>query len=161
MNYLIDGHNLIAKIPGLSLSMPDDEPRLVELLVRFSQPGKGQVEVYFDAAPPGQAGERKYGRVRAHYVPVGNTADQAIRSRLQSLGRASRSWVVVTSDRAIQAAAREAHARVMPSEEFAELLRSSLEGQANLRELSPDRPLSEEEVKEWLEIFKGKGKLHR
>ena len=57
MNYLIDGHNLIAKIPGLSLSMPDDEERLVELLNRFGQHSRGKLEVFFDGAPPG-AGRR-------------------------------------------------------------------------------------------------------
>jgi len=29
MPYLIDGHNLIAQMPGFSLSDPDDEARLV------------------------------------------------------------------------------------------------------------------------------------
>ncbi len=66
MNYIIDGHNLIAVIPGLSLSMPDDEQRLVELLIPFCQRGKHRVEVYFDGAPIGLAGTRSYGRVRAH-----------------------------------------------------------------------------------------------
>ena len=54
MNYIIDGHNLIAKLPGLDLSMPDDEQRLIEVLMRFGRAGSHRIEVYFDAAPAGQ-----------------------------------------------------------------------------------------------------------
>lgn len=36
MNYLIDGHNLIARTPGLSLADPDDEAKLVQLLRRWA-----------------------------------------------------------------------------------------------------------------------------
>ena len=32
MHYLIDGHNLIARVPGLSLADPDDEVKLLQLL---------------------------------------------------------------------------------------------------------------------------------
>ena len=34
MHYLIDGHNLIARVPGLSLADPDDEVKLLQLLKR-------------------------------------------------------------------------------------------------------------------------------
>ena len=61
MNYIIDGHNLIAKIEGLSLSMPDDEQRLIELLNRYGELRRHKLEVYFDGAPVGQAGIRNYG----------------------------------------------------------------------------------------------------
>ena len=35
MPVLIDGHNLIAKLPGIHLDDPDDEERLVERLRRY------------------------------------------------------------------------------------------------------------------------------
>ena len=35
MPYLIDGHNLIPKVRGLSLQSMDDEMELVELLQEF------------------------------------------------------------------------------------------------------------------------------
>ena len=37
MGYLIDGHNLIPKIPGMSLRMEDDEQELIQLLQDFSR----------------------------------------------------------------------------------------------------------------------------
>ena len=167
MNYIIDGHNLIAKIRGLSLSMLDDEQRLIELLNRYGQLSRYKIEVYFDGAPAGQAGARNFGRVRAYFVPQRQTADDAIRTRLLRFGRAARNWVVVTSDRNVQSAAHEAHARVMSAEDFAELLRSSLM-RASLHatpenaDTTPDKPiseaLSEAEVDEWLTIFKERRK---
>ena len=158
MNYIIDGHNLISHIPGLSLSMPDDEQRLVELLIQYCQASSHKVEVYFDRAPVGQAGVTNHGRVRAHFVSERLTADDAIRIRLRSLGKSARTWAVVSSDRSVQAAAREAHAQVLSAKVFASLLLTSLQ----LRRLSPasaaDELLSEAEVNEWLDIFKGQGK---
>ena len=157
-NYIIDGHNLIAKIPGLSLSMPDDEQRLIELLNRYGQESRHKLEVYFDGAPPGQAGVRKYGRVRAHFVPISQNADEAIRRWLARLGRSAANWIVVSSDRAVQSAAREAHAKVLQAEDFSHLVQSTLQARlASDHEIS-DQPLSEDEVSEWLAIFKARRK---
>jgi uncharacterized protein len=152
MHYLIDGHNLISKIPGLSLSMPDDEERLIEILHRYSQQGQHQVEVYFDRAPIGQAGSHNFGRVAVHFVRQGQTADEAIRKRLASLKRSAKNRVVVTSDKSVQAAAREVHAGVISSEDFAVSIQVStpVEGDTNKQ---PDLQLSEVEVQEWLAFF--------
>ncbi len=154
MNYIIDGHNLIAKIPGLSLSMPDDEQRLIDLLNRFGQEKRHKLEVYFDGAPPGQSGARSYGRVRAHFVPETGIADSAIRHRLIKLGRSAADWTVVSSDRAVQAAAREQHARVVKAEDFAVLMQGVFEARLAGNYQLPDQPLSEAEINEWLAIFK-------
>jgi uncharacterized protein len=49
MPLLIDGHNLISQIPGLSLSDPDDEGDLVMLLRRYTTARRGRkVVVVFD-----------------------------------------------------------------------------------------------------------------
>ncbi len=157
MNYLIDGHNLIGKTPGLSLNMLDDEQLLIELLVRFSGRRRHTVEVYFDGAPAGQAGMRSYGRVRAHFIPERQTADAAIRARLAKLGRSAANWSVVSSDRAVQAAAREAHGRVISAEEFAQALLAPTLGRGEEAEDSVDSSMSEAELREWLAIFRKKG----
>jgi predicted RNA-binding protein with PIN domain len=158
MNYIIDGHNLIAKIPGLSLSMPDDEARLIELLNRFGQESRHKLEVYFDGAPPGQAGVRNYGQVRAHFVATSQSADEAIRRRLARLGRTAASWVVVTSDRDVQAAAREVHSNVLRAEDFSRLVQTTIHKRLASATNAVDQPLSEEEVSEWLAIFKARRK---
>jgi predicted RNA-binding protein with PIN domain len=153
-NYIIDGHNLIAKIPGLSLNMPDDEQRLIELLNRYGEGSRHKLEVYFDGAPPGLAGVRNFGRVRAHFVPASQSADEAIRRRLVQLGRSAVNWVLVTSDRVVQSAAREAHAKVLRAEDFSHLVQTTLQARLAKEFDASDRPLSEDEVSEWLAIFK-------
>ena len=118
--YLIDGHNLIPKIPGLSLQAIDDEERLIELLkVWMRLRERRDVEVFFDGAKPGFSGERALGVLRAHFVPLGQTADEAIRRRLVGLGKAARNATVVTSDRQVRANAKALHANVISSESFA------------------------------------------
>jgi len=167
MNYIIDGHNLISKIPGLSLSMLDDEQRLIQLLGRYEQLSRDKIEVYFDGAPVGQAGVQNFGRVQAHFVPRNLTADDAIRTRLSKFGRSAANWVVITSDRSVQSAAHEAHAQVMNAEDFARHMQTSLlpasqEGRTGGGERTPEKSinevLSEAEVNEWLTIFKERRK---
>ncbi len=119
MRYLVDGHNLIPNLPGLALELLDDEVELVQRLQAFCSQGAHHVDVYFDNAPAGQAGTHRYGRVTAHFVRTGGTADAAIARRLIGLGRSARQWCVVSSDRSVQAAARAAQAEVLTSQVFA------------------------------------------
>src|ERR671919_2983230 len=101
MPYLIDGHNLIPKL-GLRLDSVDDEMELISILQEFCRLERRQVEVFFDGAPAPQAGTRKLGAVTAHFVRLGDTADNAIRNRLKNLGKGSKNWTVVSSDRQVQ-----------------------------------------------------------
>lgn len=156
MDHIIDGHNLISKMPGMSLSMPDDEQHLVEALVTYCQKGGHRIEVFFDGAPPGQVGTRNHGRVRAHFVAQSGTADEAIKRRLARLGRAARNWLVVSSDRSVQQAGREAHAKVISAEEFATRIQAALVKQGKGAAPTIDEPLSDAEVREWEDIFRGK-----
>ncbi len=152
MPYLIDGHNLIPKI-GLRLDSPDDEMELVTLLQEFSRLRRQAVEVYFDGAPAAQAGSRRMGAVRAHFIRRGQTADSAIRARLQGMEKAAKNWTVISSDREVQQAARRSQAQFISSEEFVQLLRATV--QSAPKTASDDTPLSEKEVEEWLRIFGG------
>ncbi len=124
MPYLIDGHNLIPKL-GLRLDSPDDETGLVAILQEFCRLQRRAAEVYFDGAPAGQVRTQKSGAVTAHFVRLGTTADAAIVAALGKLKRAARNWVVVSSDRQVQSAARAARAEVLPSDEFARQLRQA------------------------------------
>ena len=154
MPYIIDGHNLIPKVPGLSLSAVDDEMQLVEQLQEFCRLQRKSAEVYFDNAAPGFPASQRFGLVTVRFVRRGMSADVAIRNRLHILGKSARNWTVVSSDLAVQFAARTAQANNIASDEFArslvETLRSAGEGQAE----RPDVHLTTEEVNEWLEIFK-------
>lgn len=150
MPYLIDGHNLIPKM-GLRLNDPDDEQALITRLQTFCLHTRKQIDVYFDGAPPGQAGTRKFGSVTAHFVRQGTTADTAIRQRLRALGKAAKNWVLVTSDRQVQAEGRAAHAQVISSEDFARQVNGTIHtGQAGSQSSGE---MSADELDEWLRLF--------
>jgi len=153
MPYIIDGHNLIPKVPGLSLQQMDDEQHLVEMLQEFCRRQRKQVEVYFDNAPPGGVRARNLGSVTARFVRQGTTADSAIRRRLANLGRSARNWIVVSSDQAVQAEARAAHAQVIPSETFARLLTQALDDSWVDQGENVETVLNPEEVDDWLQLF--------
>jgi uncharacterized protein len=153
MPYLVDGHNLIPKIPGLTLADPDDEERLIDLLQEFCRRQRKQVEVFFDRAPHGQAGKRQFGLLTAHFVRQGSTADAAIRNRLVHLQRNARNWTVVISDQAVQREARFHQAACLSSEAFAARLLRALEDGASNQE--PDDHMETGDIDEWLRLFGG------
>ncbi len=149
MPYIIDGHNLIPKL-GLRLDSMDDEMELTAILQEFARLERRQVEVYFDGAPPPHAGTRSLGAVKAHFVPLGQTADNAIHARLKKMGNAAKNWTVVSSDRQVQADARSFHAEVISSDEFAGMVSRTRE---TLPKSTDERKLSQNEVDEWLKVF--------
>jgi hypothetical protein len=155
MPYLIDGHNLIPKT-GLRLDAPNDEMELVMMLQEFLRLSRREADVYFDGAPPGEAQTKRFGRVTAHFVPLGTTADSGIKLQLRKLAGAARNWIIVSSDQEVQNAARAAHARTMSSEEFAKRLRTVGDqeiGRQSSRNALPDGALTPEEIDEWLRLF--------
>ena len=155
MPYLIDGHNLIPKVPGLSLDAVDDEMQLVEMLQEFCRRKGKRVEVFFDKAPPGGRRVRVFGSVTARFVGQGATEDDAIMGRLARLGRAARNWTVVSSDRQVRTAARAKHATSLRSEDFAVQLCEALDGSSRKTGEDPGMSVSPDEVDEWLRIFGG------
>ena len=157
MPYLIDGHNLIPKVKGLSLDEVDDEMGLVEMLQEFCQQQRKQAEVFFDNAAPGGVKVRKFGRVLARFVYRGITADQAISTRLGRLGGEARNWTVVSSDRGIQAAAHAVHAQVVSSEAFAVLLEKILDETKKDEGEAAETAVDPQDVEEWLRLFGSQG----
>lgn len=154
MRYLIDGHNLIGKMPGMSLHDMDDEQQLIGMLQSFYQVRRKPIEVYFDRAPAGYAGMRSYGTVTAHFVRQGKTADDAIRDRLREMGVQAKEAIVVTSDRQVQVNAHAAHAQVVSSEEFAREVLASQE-QRRAPGKAGGNGMTSDEIDEWLELFGG------
>ena len=153
MPYIIDGHNLIPRV-GLHLDALDDEMALVEILREFCSVKKKRVEVYFDGAPPGQNGKRKFGYVTAHFVRKGRTADDAIRARLQKMGNAARNWTVVSSDREVITSAKSVRASHISADEFTQ----QIEDTKLITQSDPveDKSLSGQEVEQWLDLFSSK-----
>lgn len=155
MPFLIDGHNLIPKI-GLRLDEFDDEVTLIERLNEFCRLSRrGQMEVYFDNAPPGYPETRRVGLVTAHFVRRPLIADEAIRLRLMKLKKAAKNWTVVSSDRRVQNDARSAGAEAISSDEFARLVIETLRSGPPSSNNS-GKGMSERELEDWLKLFEHK-----
>lgn len=151
---IIDGHNLIPHVRGLSLSDLDDEQALVRRLGAYCRARRVKLEVYFDQAAVGHAGRFPSGQVTVHFVRQGMIADQAIIQRLRKMGKGARQARLVTSDRRVQAEARALGAEVLSSEQFAaEMEQAALEAAQRAKD-QPTAP-SADEIQDWLDLFGG------
>lgn len=154
MHWIIDGHNLVPFVPGLSLQDPDDEEKLVQWLGSVFLITRDSADVYFDRAPAGYAKSKRSGRITAHFIQTGRTADDAILHRLQKEKSAARNLTVISSDRVVQANARSFHARVVTSAEFVRTALDILHGSQRRENLPLD--LSQDELNEWMRLFEEK-----
>ena len=148
MPYLIDGHNLIPHVRGLSLEQMDDEQALIARLEAFFQRERRQAVVYFDRAHP-ESGDYRSAFLQAHFVRPPAIADTAILQHLRKLGGEARNWTVVSSDGSVRNGAKKAGARAMSSAAFAKLLENSPAS----RPAGPGQPKESDDITGWLEIF--------
>jgi hypothetical protein len=146
--FLIDGHNVIAALPEISLEDPHDEAKLVMRLRAWAARIRRRAIVVFDGGIPGgpsrvlsSSGVKVIFAARHH-----TNADRIIRERLRSLPDAP-NWTVVSSDHEILDEARSLGARTVTAQAFVdELDRPPVEKE------KPDS-VSPAEVEAWLEIF--------
>lgn len=155
MPYLIDGHNLIPNIEGLSLGDPDDEMKLIQRLQDFSRQVRTKIEVYFDQAPPGQTRTQHFGGVWAFFISQDKTADAAIKARLISLGGAVKNWTVVSSDHEVIREAEGHQAQVLSSQDFAVRLAGQKKHGEDTSGDKWNPSLSSSEIDYWMERFQG------
>lgn len=159
MPFLIDGHNLIGRMPEISLADPDDEARLVREIRRYCLRHRRRAVVVFDAGLfGGQSRALSTPEVEVVFASGKQSADDVIRGRLLR-ARDRRGWIVVSSDRGIQQTAQALGARVVSSETFAAMMRgefSKAEGPPG--EEKETAALTEAEIREWLDLFSRRGK---
>lgn len=150
--FVIDGHNLIPKVPGIRLQDVEDENRLIEMINEFCRLSRSQVELFFDGAPlPGQPA-KKTGLVHPHFVRKGLSADDAISEYVRMHQNPGNLLIVVSSDHRVTAAAKRAGCEVLTSETFAAEMRRVFSSPRATQELR-EKPLSDSEVAGWLEEF--------
>lgn len=163
MIYLIDGHNLIGKMPTIDLADPDDEEKLVVRLQNWALADrKRRIEVIFDSGPFGGIAPHLSGLgVEARFTKLRQTADEVLIDRLRRV-KNPQEVTLVTSDREIIAVARQRRVGHILAEEFVELLAAeraaslaTLEKPAAGEDIATDEKpdISEAEVAEWLEVF--------
>jgi predicted RNA-binding protein with PIN domain len=158
MPWMIDGHNLIGRIRGLDLSDPEDESRLVAMLVAYCGRVRKPATVYFDRRAAGIPNPPARGGVTVRFIATPRTADDAMRSHLQRLGKQAGNWTVVSSDAEVQRAARHAGARVQTSASFAQ----ELESAPRVPEAEkPGEDIPQDEIQELLRAFQSRPKSRR
>lgn len=123
MPYLIDGHNLIAKMPDIDLSDENDENKLVSKLKGFVAGHGKRVIVVFDKGLPGGVDrEKSTKKLEVVYASaLGSTADDVIIGRIRRL-KDAKNWTVVSSDNQVREVALEHKMKVMRSREFLALM---------------------------------------
>ena len=151
MQYIIDGHNLIPHVRGLSLRDLDDEQALIEVLTPFLRATSSRAMVFFDRAAPGHEGKRNFGLVQAFFVPASQSADAAIENHIHKLGTSARNQTLVSSDHRVQAAGRSHYMTILTSAEFAQKIQEQAEIHTNQTDIEPQ--LTPEEIARWEELF--------
>lgn len=155
MHYLIDGHNLIGKLPDISLEDPDDEVALVLRLRRWAARGrKRRVTVIFDRGQPGgQDKGLSTGNIKVIFASGGQPADALLIARIQRVKNPG-DHTLVSSDNRIRQAAQARRMPVWRAEEFAERMADELAQGSKTAVPPADEPqLSAEEVDRWLLLF--------
>lgn len=159
MNYLIDGHNLIGKLPDLSLSDPDDEAKLVLKLLNWSGTTGNRIIVVFDGGTIGTNWSRFHSeRVKVVFVPQGKSADDwLIRFMRDQVGKNVAEYHLVSSDGRILKQAENRRIPFSKAEKFADLLSAeNAKYSAPPAPAQPLKPLLENhQIEAWLELFGG------
>jgi uncharacterized protein len=156
MPYLIDGHNLIAQMPGVSLSDPDDEVQLVLRLRQFAARKRQKITVVFDhGIPGGWSRDLSTGPVKVVFAGSHTNADRVILERIRE-AKTPTDIKLVSSDGEIRRAAEAWRVQVIASQDFAVTLHKPPPGEPP-RDPRENIQLSKDEVKEWMRVFK-KGK---
>ena len=153
MPYLIDGHNLIASLPDISLDDPHDEARLVNRLRSFVAGGGKKCTVVFDGGIPGGQSTMSNNSVKVTFAAAEHSnADVIIKRRIRR-ARDAKFWTVVSSDRDVLNFAERHGLKRIRSAEFARLLlpAESHGGGDPGEDIDPKIP--DDELEDWLNIF--------
>ncbi len=155
MPLLIDGHNLIAQMPGLHLSDADDEAQLVLLLRKYAALRRGRtIVVVFDRGVYGHPQRLDGYGVTCVFARSPQDADAHLIRRIQAITR-PREWTVVTADRQIAQAAIARGVRVVDSRAFARTLLQSATSSRRRQRTDAEKPEQAEhsDIEEWLRLF--------
>ncbi len=154
MPYLIDGHNLIACLPDISLDDPHDEAKLVAKLKGFAAWTRKKCVVVFDQGLPGGKSRMSTRGVQVVFAAASHaSADDLLKRRIGATKDAP-NWTVVSSDNDVLNHARRHGMRRMRSAQFARQLGpASRMEETRGEEVHPK--VSADEVDEFFAAFGG------
>ncbi len=153
MPYMIDGHNLIGKLPDISLDDPNDEALLVQKLASFAARTGKNCLVVFDHGLPGGSSRMSTRSVQVVFASGRSSADRVMMERIRKIPDPL-NWTVVTSDHDVMNTARLFRMKTLYSEEFVTMMEYAPPKVEDVGEAT-DVHLSESEVDEWLDMFGG------
>jgi len=149
MPYLIDGHNLIGKLPDISLTDPNDEAKLVVKLRSFCARTRKKVHVIFDHGLPGGKSKLSNGTVQVVFAARPGEADDLMMQRIRGT-RDTQKWTVVSSDRRVLDFASRRGMKILSANQFAHRMQAP---PPTPKEEHPHPHITQAEVEEWLRIF--------
>ncbi len=153
MEYLIDAYNLLHAWDR-ALPAKDDlesaRTRLLDALADYAEDSESRIVTVFDGIDLPYPDRTTHRGVSVHFSRSPKDADRLIAELLRKTDHA-RETAVISSDRAVRAAAKAAGAQSIPSDEFAQILRARV--QAPTPRNSGATALSESEVQDWARTF--------
>ena len=147
MPYLIDGHNLIPFMHGISLDQLDDELRLIDVLEAYFKKIRKKAVIFFDKGQPGSEPVIRRSFVTARFTRAPLIADQAIRNHLRQLGGSARNYTVVSSDNEVADFTLKNGAKSVSSREFAFQVNESWQNR------QPGNSAQDDDLDFWLKTF--------
>lgn len=152
MPYLIDGHNLIARLPDIDLDDPDDEAKLVIKLRGFVARNSKKCTVVFDGGIPGGYSMMSNKSVKVIFASAfRSNADNVIKERIKKIPD-PRNWTIVSSDNEVLNFAKSRKMKAQTSAQFIQTLQRKPSVQDSRGESSYVH-VPKDEVDEWLDIF--------
>lgn len=152
MPYLIDGHNLIGKLPDISLDDPNDEAKLVQKLMGFCARERTAVTVVFDKGQTAGRSRMSTSYVEVVFASSRSNADNLMIERIRN-EKNPKMMTVVSSDNDVLSAARRRQMQTLKSAEFAAILKRPLPPPKPGPDEAHDVYLTPKEIEEWLRIF--------
>lgn len=156
MPFLIDGHNLIARLPDIDLADPNDEAKLVTKLKGLvaKKRGRMQCTVIFDCGLPGGHSTMSTKSVKVIFAATEHSdADSLLKLYIRRT-KDPKNWTAVSSDQAVLDCARAHKMKWLTSAEFVDkIVDDSPADDARGEEV--DIQISDAEVDEWLDLFSG------
>lgn len=124
ISYIIDGNNLIGKIPSLFKLQKKDKQasreKLIPMLDRFFAKQKCSITLHFDGYESSKLGSSKIKIIYSQNL----SADEKIKNQVSSL-KSTRTTTIVTSDSNLAQFARVCGCKITSSEEFAKGLKNT------------------------------------
>jgi len=154
--YLIDGHNLIGRLPDISLSDPHDEAKLVQKLIGFSARTRKRIVVVFDCGIPAGRSRLTTATVTVLFARPQSSADDVIIGRIQR-AQNPQQWTVISTDQRVRAAAASRQMKTLTSAQFVPQLTiappTTKDDDPELHTKSLDVRVHPHEVEYWLKVF--------